>query len=184
MGLAGQAARCCPPPISIPLSLTVPIVPYLLAVAVVTMQLTFPRSVMAHFTKTVESTLSLVSKLAYQWPLQSPSVPISVMRCSYTRLAGQADTCCPAHLLACLLDLVSQAPCHPAYAPACVFDFSRSQSLPCPSCFPYSAVLVRGPPAEASAQKQQTRIWVSAFDQLTQELWGGAQQSVSCLPAR
>lgn len=113
MGLACQAARCCPPPISIPLNLTVPIVPYLLAVAVVTMQLTFPRSVMAHFTKTVKSTLSLVSKLAYQWPLQSPSVPISAMRCSYTCLAGQADTCCPAHLLACLLDLVSQAPCHP-----------------------------------------------------------------------
>lgn len=72
------------PPISIPLNLTFLIVPYLLEVAVVTMQLTFPRFVMVHFTKTIESMLSLVSRLAYQWPLQNSSVPISAMRCSHT----------------------------------------------------------------------------------------------------
>lgn len=81
--------------------------------AIFTVGLTFPGFVRAPFPETIKSRLSLVSKLAYQWPLQNFSVPSSVMRCS------RAD--------------ISQAKC----TPVCLLDCARvpPMSLPVPVYF-------------------------------------------------
>lgn len=101
---------CSFSPISMPLSLALPMVPFLLQCHFYHVT-NFPRICKSHSTKNIKPKLSVVSMLAYQWPLQNLSVPISVMN-----KMAKLRPCCPCTPVLCVR-LIRALKCHPTSSP-------------------------------------------------------------------
>lgn len=93
-----------------PLSLALPMVPFLLQCHFYHVA-NFPRICKSHSTKTIKPKLSIVSMLANQWPLQNLSVPISVVN-----KMAKLRPCCPCTLVLCVR-LTQALKCHPTPLP-------------------------------------------------------------------
>lgn len=67
----------------------------------------FPKIHQAHSPTTIKPKLSVVSRLAYQWPLQNLSIPISVMN-----KVAKLTPCCPCIHVLCVC-LTRSLKCRP-----------------------------------------------------------------------